>query len=195
VQTESPRLTFNLFAAATVSIALLAPGCATTPPHASFTQTLPKERVIDRDDNVTVTVEASPSVPIIDVEKQRLAQRIKLDVDRLKINNAASGESHDYDINVLLTRYDKGNAFARGMLAGLGQIHIDADVSEFALPEKTKVGAFHIAKTFAWGGIYGMSTSIEDVEEGFAQGVAEAVTNGKTETNGEPKQRESRSTL
>lgn len=65
------------------------------------------------------------------------------------------------------------------MLAGLGQIHIDSHVSVVALPERTKVGQFDINKTFAWGGIYGGKTSIAEVEEGFAEGVAAAVTEGQ----------------
>ena len=65
------------------------------------------------------------------------------------------------------------------MLVGLGQIHIDAKASVFLLPERMKVSEFDIDKTFAWGGIYGGPTSIEDVEHGFAEGVAQAVTSAK----------------
>ena len=85
----------------------------------------------------------------------------------------------EFEIPVLVTRYDKGNAFARFMLAGLGQIHIDGKVSVLLLPDRKKVAEFDIDKTFAWGGIYGGVTSIEDVEQGFAEGVAKAVTNVK----------------
>jgi hypothetical protein len=67
------------------------------------------------------------------------------------------------------------------MLAGLGQIHIDGDVGVFSLPDHQKVGDFHLKKTFAWGGIYGGATSIEDIENTFADGVAAAVT-GQEET-------------
>jgi len=79
------------------------------------------------------------------------------------------------DVTVQLTRYDKGNAFARFMLAGLGQIHIDGTVT---LRDRTKdavLGNYEVTKTFAWGGVYGVSTTIEDVEEGFAEGVATVV--------------------
>ena len=63
------------------------------------------------------------------------------------------------------------------MLAGIGRIHVDAKVTVYALPNRKKKAEFDIDKTFAWGGIYGAVTSIEDVEQGFADGVAEAVTN------------------
>jgi hypothetical protein len=45
------------------------------------------------------------------------------------------------------------------------------------MPEERKVAEFTADKTFAWGGIYGGSTSMEDVEHGFAEGIAEATVN------------------
>jgi hypothetical protein len=33
-----------------------------------------------------------------------------------------------------------------------------------------------VTKTFAWGGIYGAAKDIEDVEEGFAEAVAQILT-------------------
>jgi Domain of unknown function (DUF4410) len=77
---------------------------------------------------------------------------------------------------VTLTRYQRGNAFARFMLAGLGQIHIDANVRVTAKPADEKIAEFTVAKTFAWGGIYGASTSMDDIERTFADGVAAALT-------------------
>ena len=65
------------------------------------------------------------------------------------------------------------------MLIGLGQLHVDATVRLLELPAK-KVGEFTINKTFAWGGLYGGMTNMEDVERGFAEGVAAALT-GQTE--------------
>ena len=38
--------------------------------------------------------------------------------------NGAGGEVKNYDIDVTITRYDKGNVFARVMLVGLGQIRL-----------------------------------------------------------------------
>jgi hypothetical protein len=62
------------------------------------------------------------------------------------------------------------------MLAGLGQIHIDATVKVYAKANDQKIADFVVAKTFAWGGIYGASTSMEDIERTFADGVAAALT-------------------
>jgi hypothetical protein len=65
------------------------------------------------------------------------------------------------------------------MMPGLGKIHIDTQVAVFELPTRKKVADFDVDKTFAWGGLYGGATSIGDVEKGFAEGVAEAVTKAK----------------
>lgn len=167
-----------------VPVAMLVPflllvGCATTSPSATFMKELPKEQRVDANDTTTVKVEASDGVTIAEHEKQRLAQQIQSQIDALKTDNPASADKREYELDVRVTRYDKGNAFARFMLAGVGQIHIDATVSVFALPKRGKVAEFEIDKTFAWGGIYGGATSIEDVEQGFAEGVAEAVINGQ----------------
>jgi hypothetical protein len=159
-----------------ILLALLLVSCATTSPKATFTKELPKERRVDANDTTTVKVEASEGVALAEHEKQRLVQRIQENVDAQKMHNADSADRREYELDVLVTRYEKGNTFARFMLAGLGQIHIDAKVSVFTLPGREKVAEFEIDKTFAWGGVYGGVTSIEDVEQGLAEGIAEAMT-------------------
>jgi hypothetical protein len=150
--------------------------CATTAPEATFTKPLPISQHIDSNDTAVVKVDTTQGVAVIDSEKQRLSQRIKQAIDAEKKKSAVPGDKREYELDVLLTRYEKGNAFARGMLAGLGQMHIDGHIAVLALPDKAKIGEFDVKKTFAWGGLYGAATSIETVEEGFANGVAEAVT-------------------
>ena len=44
------------------------------------------------------------------------------------------------------------------------------------MPEHALAGQFDLQKTFAWGGIYGASVSVETIEDTFADGVAETVT-------------------
>lgn len=162
-----------------IGAGLLLSGCATTSPNVAFRQALPKDQRVDANDTADVKVEAAEGVFIDEYEKQRLARNILGKIDIQKLQNPDSSGKREYEIAVLLTRYEKGNAFARFMLAGLGQIHIDAKASVFQLPERMKVSEFDIDKTFAWGGIYGGTTSIEDVEHGFAEGVAQAVTSTK----------------
>jgi hypothetical protein len=151
-------------------------GCATTSPNATFVQTLPETNRVDVNDDVVIKVDANQGIGVVDSEKKRLSEQIKTKIDTLKQKNSSANSKSEYEINVQLTQYEKGNAFARAMLAGLGQIHIDAHVTMLSLPERKKLAEFDVNKTFAWGGIYGASTSIEDVESGFAEGIAEAVT-------------------
>ena len=57
------------------------------------------------------------------------------------------------------------------MVAGLGQIHIAADVQLIDVASGHVLARYTIEKIFAWGGMYGGSTTVEDVEAGFAQSV------------------------
>ena len=77
-------------------------------------------------------------------------------------------------MKIHFTRFDRGNAFARAMLIGLGQIRIEATV-ELVDARGTSVAQYAVSKDFALGGVVGASTTIEDVEDGFAKSVAEVV--------------------
>jgi hypothetical protein len=44
------------------------------------------------------------------------------------------------------------------------------------MPGHTLLEEFDMQKTFAWGGIYGASTSMDEIEDTFADGVAATVT-------------------
>lgn len=171
---------FTKFTALSFASVLALSGCtATSTPGPSAMATHSKNFKIDANDVVSVTVNAKPGIAIHDDAKERIAKKIKSEVDALKHTNTAMGKSDKYQIDVKLTKYEKGSAFARMMLAGLGQIHIDSQTKVLSLPQKTKIASFDLDKTFAWGGIYGASTTIENVEDGFAKGIAETVTKKK----------------
>jgi hypothetical protein len=53
----------------------------------------------------------------------------------------------------------------------LGQIHIDATVRLIDATSGNVTASYDVSKTFAWGGMYGGSTRIQDVEVGFAKSV------------------------
>jgi hypothetical protein len=174
---------------ATVSVGLAAialTGCAGTPPKAQFSHEIVADARIASPDTTAVTVDAPDDVKILPVEKERIAQKIQMKIDSRKSANVSVGAAKSYSVELHLTRYQKGNAFARAMLAGLGQIHIDGKVDVYQMPSHTLVGEFDLNKTFAWGGIYGAATSMEDIESTFADGVAAAVTGQKEEA---PKQK------
>jgi hypothetical protein len=86
------------------------------------------------------------------------------------------GDASPVEALVTIKAYERGNAIARLMLAGLGQMHIDADV---VLKDPRSGATFAtcvVDEIFAWDGVYGASTRIEDIEDGFAQAVAAAIS-------------------
>ena len=159
-----------------VIIAMLLSGCAGTAPKATFVNAPSKTSIVDANDTIKVSITMATGVEILDQEKQRLSVLVAQKVQERKMRNATGGDPESYDVEVELTRYEKGNAFARAMLAGLGQIHIDAKVRLMRADKHEKVSDFELKKTFAWGGIYGAVTGIEDVEPAFAEGIAAALT-------------------
>ncbi len=150
-------------------------GCASTAPSADFTLKPPAQQPIDANDTITVNLDSAAKVEMQDTEKQRLSQLIASLIDSKKRLNSQAGVPQPYQFEVAITRYEKGNAFARFMLAGFGQIHIEAHIIVWSQPAKEKYAEFDIEKTFAWGGLIGASTHIEDVEPAFAEGIANAV--------------------
>jgi hypothetical protein len=174
-------LNFRLVTLPLGLIALGLGGCASTTPKPEFSHEIIAEAHIASPDTTAVSVDAPESVKILPAEKDRLAQKIQLKIDARKVSNIKSGTAKSYAVELHLTRYEKGSAFGRAILAGLGQIHIDGKVDVFQMPAHTLVGEFDLKKTFAWGGIYGATTSMEDIEMTFADGVAATVTGQKEE--------------
>jgi hypothetical protein len=119
-------------------------------------------------------------------DRERIAALVARKVKELAPNrfvNFAATTTDAETLHVILafTRYDEGSAFARAMLAGLGQIHIDAEVTLQDRALQTVIGRFEVTKTFAWGGLYGGATGIKDVEDGFAEAVAKVVLGQSSE--------------
>lgn len=166
------RILLSVLAAAALALS----GCATHAPSADFSAKIKDGSEVRLGDTAKVAVNAIDGVAILPVEKERLSQQIEAKVLSKAHDAKPAPQPRNFAIEVTLSQYEKGNAFARAMLAGLGQIHITGDVKVYLLPERTPIGEFTIKKTFAWGGIYGGITSMETVEEGFAEGVADAVT-------------------
>jgi ABC-type uncharacterized transport system auxiliary subunit len=169
-------LTHRACSAFSIACVLLLAACASTAPKANFSQDLVAHYKIDADDHAEVKVDAAPGVEALALDQQRIAEVIASKLEQRRLQNVANNDPKECLVQVTLTRYQRGNAFARAMLAGLGQIHIDASVKVYAKSNDQKIADFLVAKTFAWGGIYGASTSMEDIERTFADGVAAALT-------------------
>jgi hypothetical protein len=127
-------------------------------------------------DTVDVSIEAAENVSLLQAGRDRVGQKIKAKIDERKLKNPAAAEPRAVQVVLYVTRYEKGNAFARAMLAGLGQIHLEGTISVYRMPDHTLLEKFDLQKTFAWGGLYGASTTMEDIEDTFADGVAATVT-------------------
>ena len=155
---------------------LLVVGCAGTPPKPTFSQSISAGQRIAAPDGAQVVVDAPDTLAMLGAEKDRLAEKITLKINTRKVSNSSPEAAKTYQVAVHITRYEKGNKFARFMLVGLGQIHIDGTVEMFQMPAHAPVGKFDMKKTFAWGGIYGGVTGIEEIEDTYADGVAAAVT-------------------
>jgi hypothetical protein len=171
----------RIYRAGFIAVVLLVSACASTAPKADFSQDLASHYKIDADDHPEVQVDAAAGVEVLELDKQRISQVIASRLEQRRLQVVANNDPKECVVRVTLTRYQRGNAFARAMLAGLGQIHIDANVKVYAKANDQKIADFVVAKTFAWGGIYGASTSMEDIERTFADGVAAALT-GQQET-------------
>jgi hypothetical protein len=153
-------------------------GCATSIAPPTVVQGLSNEQKASL--HLTdVTAQSAPGVAMTPEDLARLAAQVKAEI------NAASpgifvpadtpAQTQAMRISVLVTQYDEGNAFARFMLAGLGQIHLDADVTLSDSQSGVPIAKYQISKTFAFGGMYGGITNIHDVEKGFAKSVADAI--------------------
>ena len=160
-----------------LALGLTVAGCATstTEPVAVQTLTQDQRATLHLKD---VTAQAAPGIVITQADFDRICLKVKAQLQGASPGIFVDATSPDAatasTIKLNFTQYDPGSAFARGMLIGLGQIHIDADVLVIDANGKTEAD-YKVSKQFALGGIIGATTRIEDVEDGFAKSVAEIV--------------------
>lgn len=167
-------------------VAALAGGCASTkgsysalsPPKAEEQTAKYSSLKVDLNCSGEVSLGSSDKVRILDLIIKSIPDECP---NRFRKVNASEPDQQTLHALVNITRYDEGNAFARFMLAGLGQMHIDAVVTLSDYQTNQEVATYEVTKTFAWGGIYGAGKSIKDIEDGFAKAVAASI-GGKKET-------------
>ncbi|SEM10855.1 protein of unknown function [Syntrophus gentianae] len=153
-------------------------GCAGTTPTAEFKKQISADNRLCVDDEANVKLSALEGVVLSEIARQRLETRIREAINSKKKNvQCTRPDKRSFNLESKITQYDEGNAFARAMLAGLGQIHIGGDFILMRLAEagNESVADFTLKKTFAWGGIYGASVRVEDIEVTFAEGIAETI--------------------
>lgn len=160
---------------AVILCALLLGGCAGTASMPSLVGAPSASFDLNRVTIGDVTAEASSGATMAPTDLTRIALAVKGELRRTAPGRIAiPGRNYPdlVDLKLIFTDYDPGNAMARYMLAGLGQIHIQADMQLIGRDDKQVRATYDVSKRFAWGGIYGASTRIEDVEIGFVKSVA-----------------------
>lgn len=168
--------------AAVFAVALVVSGCASTAGSAKPLTAAVKPESLARYTKMALETSAQGDATsrLTAADRERIAALVARKIrqrapSRFAESATGTTDAETLHVTIAFTRYDEGNAFARFMLAGLGQIHIDAEVTleDRALP--AVIGNFEVTKTFAWGGIYGGTIGIRDVEDGFAEAVAKVV--------------------
>lgn len=151
-------------------------GCGTTPllfkqadPLTDFSQY--KSLGIRTDTHGAIV----PSAAQIRVKQLVKAEIAECCAQRFEILTIDSSQPHDLIFNIKFTVYEEGNRFARLMLAGLGSMQIHAQVELLDAKSGNLLTAGEAGKTFAWGGIYGAATGIEDLEKDFAKEIAKGL--------------------
>ena len=164
-------------------------GCAGTLPGADFKKPIADAHRLCVNDEASVKVAAVGDVVLTDTVRQRLETGLRDAINaRKKAVPCKTDDKRSFVLDSKITRYEEGNAVARLMLAGLGQIHVDGD---FALLLTSATGSepaceFSLNKTFAWGGLYGGMTRMEDIETTFCKAVAEAIVGNASEKTEAP---------
>ena len=132
-----------------------------------------KMEPVDFAGSVAVVIEKSPEVQIPEAEWQYLESDIKAKVGALFRGTA---KDKPFVVKVSITRYTEGNAFARFMLAGLGQMHLDASVEVKQTKPEGQVRLGDMKKNYSWGGVVGGSATMHDsINIKVGQAIADAI--------------------
>jgi len=156
-------------------LSLVISACATTVPSPDIIN--PVERNLFDYPSLSVTVTARDGVSVSPIDLDGMTRAVVDAINRARSTAswAQAGATGPLRMSVELTRYEPGNEFARFMLAGLGQIHVDGEVVLLDSAASEEIGRYSVSKTFAWGGVYGASTRIGDIVPAFAESVARGV--------------------
>ena len=152
--------------------------CAGTAGSHTVVKSLEDSSALKRYSHLVVDAKSAPGVPNYPQVMTRIVNLITLKTRQHELNhftsfNDEAKQGSALQASLLVTRYDKGDKWARFMLAGMGQIHIDALLKLRDLETQELLAEYVVNKTFAWGGAYGVSVTMADVQEGFAETVVE----------------------
>lgn len=160
----------NRFLPILLGVGLLTVNCATGDAKLSWQQA----DAIDYDGAVSILVEKAGDVTIPEAEWQFMEADIKQKVSAVFKNTAPK---KGYTVKIQITQYTEGSAFARFMLAGLGQMHFKASVEVSQVkPGQVVVRKGTLEKDYSMGGIMGGSATMhESINVKVGAAIAEAV--------------------
>jgi len=170
----SKRLRSSLFLLCLVGALLMVTGCGTS------TLTLKPDSKVDLAQyrSLSIQTKSADGVAITDTAQNRIKDAVKTDIINVSCPKRFDSiyidtETHPDSLLLVLdfTKYDEGNRLARMMLAGLGAMKINADVEIKDAKSVSTISKGAAGKSFAWGGVLGAATGIEDVEKMFAKEV------------------------
>jgi hypothetical protein len=169
---EKPMRTVQAIAAVAVAAALA--GCASSVSAPTPVQSLSAEQKASLHLS-DFSADAANGVEMGDTDFDNVCQKVRAYVQQeAPTVLAGPAGAATYKMKIHFTRFDRGNAFARFMLIGLGQIRIEGTV-DLVDAGGASVAEYKVSKDFAIGGVVGATTSVDDVEDGFAKSVAEIV--------------------
>lgn len=151
--------------------------CASTVPSAKITDAIEPEILVTAEDTVNVKLTTAPGVNLRNYDRSRFTDKLNYELKKEKAHIPTTRAPKTFNTTVQITEFDKGNATARYLAAGLGQIKIKSTVTH--KDNSGNTGAFRVNKTFAWGGMYGAFTDVEDIEESLIDSIVRTLTKGK----------------
>lgn len=120
-----------------------------------------------------ITADAADGIEMSDGDFDVVCKKIRI-IAAAEAPGIFVDGGHGLKMHIHFTRFDRGSAFARAMLIGLGQIRIEATVTLIDASGAT-VAEYAVSKDFAIGGVIGASTTVGNVETGLARSIVEFV--------------------
>jgi hypothetical protein len=127
---------------------------------------------------LTITSSVAEGVVMPEPVRERVEELVKANLESKycpkRFQSISTKEPAPDDLVLLIkyTTYDEGNRFARFMMAGLGGIKIHSDIIVKNTKSDEALSHGEVGKTFRWGGIYGATTDIAEIEKWFAEETA-----------------------
>ncbi len=179
VQQRPRMVAFLAFSLACVVLSSV--GCAGSPAASRALVELPEDVSLSSFTSLQVEVESRKALALDSSVESRISELIyakfkERDSNWFEEVPAAEDDPDTLVLSVRITKYEAGDPVARALQgAGYGQAHINAIVTIRGKLQSDILAKYSVKKTFAWGGVYGASTTIEDIEHGFAEAIVDLV--------------------